>query len=410
MKKAQKYFLSLAVILVILVNILAWKSTAFCDYYAEQIFPIWLNSYGRWISCFPFSVGEVMIVLAVILLSVFVISGFAAVIFLSVKKWKEKKKVMMDSFQKIYTGFFHYFHIYSMVCAHIFVAVLWIMTLNCFILYHTSSFEEKYWNGMVKQTEDYTVEELAELRDFVVMRVNQYAKMMERDEHGLILYDGNMEETAIMAMQNLGKQYPQLAGYYTMPKKIAASEFLSQQYMKGYYFPFSLEANYNDVMYIMSKPAAICHELAHTKGFIYEDEANLIAFLACLYSDDPFFQYSGYLSVLTYIDNDFIKSIDHNAAVYQAHVKVSPQVKKDRVFLTEDAWTEVEKKAVVSTKVVKKASHAFNNTTLILNGVEKGSASYGEVVGLLMDYYMCMDDSRLENEYMAATEKEFLSE
>lgn len=405
MKKAHKYFLLSAAALAVFVNVLAWKSTAFCDFYVKNIFPIWLNTYGKWTSGFPFSVGEVMIVLAVTLLSVFVMLGLVAVIFFTVKKWKEKRQTLSAAYLKKYNGYKRAYWIYRTICANILVVVMWVMTLNCFILYHCSTFEEKYWNSMVKQSEDYTIEELAMLRDFVVTRVNQYAKMMERDEHGLIIYDGNMEETAIRAMQNLGEQYPQLSGYYTTPKKIAASEFLSQQYMKGYYFPFSLEANYNDVMYIMSKPATMCHELAHTKGFIYEDEANLIAFLACLHSDDIVFQYSGYLSVLTYIDNDFIESIDHNADVYKSHVKISSQVKKDRVFLTEDAWTEVEKKAVVSTKTVKKASNTFNNTTLILNGVEQGSASYGEVVGLLMDYYMCMDDDRMQTEYMVKTEE-----
>ena len=405
MKKAQKYFLLSAAGLAVLLNVLAWKSTVFCDFYVEHIFPLWLSTYGKWTSEFPFSVGEVMIVLAVTLLSVFVMLGLVAVIFLSVKKWKEKGRSLSDTYRKRYDGFKRFYRIYTTILANILVVVLWVMTLNCFILYHCSTFEEKYWNGVVKQTKDYTIEELAMLRDFVVTRVNQYAKMMERDEHGLIQYDGNMEETAIEAMQNLGEQYPQLAGYYTTPKKIASSEFLSQQYMKGYYFPFSLEANYNDVMYIMSKPATMCHELAHTKGFIYEDEANMIAFLACLHSDDIVFQYSGYLSVLTYIDNDFIESIDHNTEIYNSHVKISAQVKKDRVFLTEDAWTEVEKKAVVSTKTVKKASNAFTNTTLILNGVEQGSASYGELVGLLMDYYMCMDDNRMQTEYLVTTEE-----
>lgn len=405
MKKAHKYFLLSVAALAVLVNILAWKSTTFCDFYVENIFPIWLNTYGKWTSAFPFSVGEVMIVLAVTLLSIFVMLGLVAVIFYIVKKWKEKRNVLSDGYLKNYEDYCRAFRIYRMICANILVVVLWVMTLNCFVLYHCSTFEEKYWSNMVKQSEDYTIEELAMLRDFVVTRVNQYAKMMERDEHGLILYDGDMEAKAVEAMQNLGQQYPQLSGYYTTPKKIAASEFLSQQYMKGYYFPFSLEANYNDVMYIMSKPATMCHELAHTKGFIYEDEANLIAFLACLHSDDIVFQYSGYLSVLTYIDNDFIESIDHNKDIYNSHVKISAQVKKDRVFLTEDAWTEVEKKAVVSTKTVKKASSTFNNTTLLLNGVEQGSASYGEVVGLLMDYYMCMDDDRMQDEYMVKTEE-----
>ena len=44
----------------------------------------------------------------------------------------------------------------------------------------------------------------------------------------------------------------------------------------------------------------MCHELL-TSGYIYEDEANFIAFLACVESDDSTFQYAGYLSVLNYV-------------------------------------------------------------------------------------------------------------
>ena len=399
MKKSLKYFLLSAFGLAVLINVLAWNSTAFCDYYVSQVFPIWLNTYGKWTSNFPFSVGEIMIVSAVALLCIFVMLGLIAVIFLLRRRAGRKNQTWTVGAEYNWLRFQKGYRRYNTFFACLLVAITWIMTLNCYILYHCSTFEEKYWQNMAAK-EEYTIEELGQLRDFVVTRVNQYAKMMERDENGLIVYDGNMEEEAIRAMQNLGEIYPQLAGFYTTPKKISASEFLSQQYMKGYYFPFSLEANYNDVMYIMSKPATMCHELAHTKGFIYEDEANLIAFLACLHSDDIMFQYSGYLSVLTYIDNDFIKSIDSNKEIYNSHVKISSQVKKDRVFLTEDAWTKVEQKAVISTKTLKKASNTFNNTTLVLNGVEQGSASYRDVVGLLLDYYMCMDDSRMKDEYM----------
>ena len=399
MKKSLKYFLLSAFGLAVLINVLAWNSTAFCDYYVSQFFPVWLNTYGKWTSKFPFSVGEIMIVSAVALLGIFVMLGLVAVIFLLRRRSGRKNQTWTVGAEYNWLRFQKGYRRYNTFFACLLVAITWIMTLNCYILYHCSTFEEKYWHNMAAK-EEYTIEELGQLRDFVVTRVNQYAKMMERDENGLIVYDGNMEEEAIRAMQNLGEIYPQLAGFYTTPKKISASEFLSQQYMKGYYFPFSLEANYNDVMYIMSKPATMCHELAHTKGFIYEDEANLIAFLACLHSDDIMFQYSGYLSVLTYIDNDFIKSIDSNKEIYNSHVKISSQVKKDRVFLTEDAWTKVEQKAVISTKTLKKASNTFNNTTLVLNGVEQGSASYRDVVGLLLDYYMCMDDSRMKDEYM----------
>ncbi|MBO4987266.1 MAG: DUF3810 domain-containing protein [Lachnospiraceae bacterium] len=400
MRKGLRYFLLSALLLAVFINVLAWNSSTFCDFYVSNIFPVWLNTYGKWTSRFPFSVGEIMIVLAVALLIVFVVFTLIAVIFLMSKKTKQKQEKWTSKAEYKWLRFRRNYGRYNAFFASLLVAITWIMTLNCYILYHCTTFEEKYWEDIVTKDE-YTIEELGMLRDFVVTRANQYAKMMERDENGLILYDGNMEEEAIRAMQNLGEVYPQLAGFYTTPKKIAASEFLSQQYMKGYYFPFSLEANYNDVMYIMSKPATMCHELAHTKGFIYEDEANLIGFLACLHSDDILFQYSGYLSVLNYIDNDFYKSVDENKQIYNSHVKISSQVKKDRVFLTEDAWTKVEKKAVISTKTLKKASDTFTNTTLVLNGVEQGSASYREVVGLLLDYYICMDDVRMKEEYMA---------
>ena len=405
MRKGLRYFLLSALLLAVFINVLAWNSSTFCDFYVSNFFPVWLNTYGKWTSRFPFSVGEIMIVLAVALLIVFVVFTLIAVIFLMSKKTKQKQEKWTSKAEYKWLLFRRNYGRYNAFFASLLVAITWIMTLNCYILYHCSTFEEKYWEDVVTK-EDYTIEELGMLRDFVVTRANQYAKMMERDENGLILYDGNMEEEAVRAMQNLGEQYPQLAGFYTTPKKISASEFLSQQYMKGYYFPFSMEANYNDVMYIMSKPATMCHELAHTKGFIYEDEANLIAFLACLHSDDLMFQYSGYLSVLNYIDNDFYKSIGENKQVYNSHVKISSQVKKDRVFLTEDAWTKVEKKAVISTKTLKKASDTFTNTTLVLNGVEQGSASYREVVGLLLDYYICMDDTRLQEEYMVQLTEE----
>lgn len=278
-----------------------------------------------------------------------------------------------------------------------FVIVFAVMTLNCFILYHCSTFDEKYM--LVKQ-EDYSLQELVALRDYMVEKVNELSLAMVRDENGNIVYTGDMNETAIMSMQNLGEEYGQLAGYYPPPKEIATSGFLSQQYMKGYYFPFSMEANYNSEMSLMNKPATMCHELAHVKGFIYEDEANLIGFLACTKSDDPFFQYSGYLSVLNYIDNDFYESLNKNRKLYNSHVKISAQVKRDNVFLTEEAWMQVEEKAVIKTETAKKMSEEFIETNLVVNGIEDGSLSYGRVVGLLLDYYDTNVDSYLKKEYL----------
>ena len=260
------------------------------------------------------------------------------------------------------------------------------MTLNCFLLYQASPITERFRIGAGSK-EAYGTQELTILRDYVVEQANALSKEFERDENGYILYQGDMKAEAVNRMQKLGEEIPNLAGYYPMPKELFASGFYSQQYIMGYYFPFSMEANYNRQMYVTNMPVTMCHELSHLKGFILEDEANFIGYLACVDSEDPFFRYSAYLSVIGYLDRDFIKAIGEDADIYLAHPVISELTAEDKKFLTEEAWQQVEEKAVVSTETVKQAADTFLNTTLTLNGVADGTVSYSRVVKLLLQYY-----------------------
>ena len=49
----------------VVLNVVAWKSTAFCDWYTAHVFPLWENTYGRLTSLLPFSFGELLIAVAV---------------------------------------------------------------------------------------------------------------------------------------------------------------------------------------------------------------------------------------------------------------------------------------------------------------------------------------------------------
>lgn len=266
-----------------------------------------------------------------------------------------------------------------------FLAVFWALTCNCFIQYHASAFEEKYMEQV--RTGGYTKEELAALRDYIVVNLNELAERMPRDENGYLIYEGDIHQTAIAAMQSMGEHYDQLQGFYPEPKEMYFSDLISQTYMMGYYFPFSMEANYNGTMYVVNKPSTICHELAHLKGFIQEDEASLIGYLACIASEDEFFRYSGYMGVLTYVENEFQTSIGKSAAEYRKHPEISKQVYRDCIFLTQESWQEVEAKAVVSTQTAKTVSRAATTASLKLNGVDEGMKAYEGVVKLLLDYY-----------------------
>lgn len=367
-------------LLTLLLNVIAWNSTAFCDNYMKYIFPVWVNTYGRLTGMFPFSVGEIMLGLAVVL------AALAAVLWvpwliMSLTAVREKKKG--EAVSRMTASVQRRIKRYYLFCAWVFNIVCLVMTLNCFILYHASAFSEKYFG----EQREYTLEELLTVRNLVVEECNRLSQEMERNEKGEILYDADMGKEAIACMQRLGRAYGQLDGYYPRPKPLYTSDFFCQQYMSGYYFPFSMEANYNNVMYIMNKPEAMCHELAHLRGYIFEDEANFISFLACVGSEDPVFIYSGYLSVLNYLDKDFYKAIGRDDEAYFAQTRILPQVSMDNVFVTEEDWNRINEKALIDTQVVDKVSDAFVDTTLKVNGVKDGRISYSRVVRLLLQFY-----------------------
>lgn len=380
--KERKSIIPVSVLFIILIcvllNFVAWKSAAFSDFYVKNIFPAITSLYGRLTSVFPFSVGEIMLVFIVLFVlfsvifvlvhSVFLIYGNSAA---SVgKRYFKAQKV----FERISNALYK-------ISPVLMAIICTVMTLNCFILYHTSKIQ--LFSGA--DSTECDIQQLAELRDYVVKKCNELAKEVPHDENGNVIYEGDMQKTAIAAMSNISDRFPRLGGYYVTPKALYFSDFMSQQYMQGYYFPFSMEANYNDTMSIMNKPFTMCHELAHTHGYIYEDEANFLGFLACISSEDPVFQYSGYLGVLNYINNDFYNAV--SKAEYNSHVKISARVKYDNQFMTDEAWIKVEEKAVVKTETVKKAAETFIDTNLKVNGVSSGKCSYSHVVALIMDYY-----------------------
>ena len=60
-----KIVFGIGILGVVVLNLLAWYSTEFSDWYINHIFPIWLNTYARFTSLASVSVGEIMLILAV---------------------------------------------------------------------------------------------------------------------------------------------------------------------------------------------------------------------------------------------------------------------------------------------------------------------------------------------------------
>lgn len=368
-KKSTKSYVGLWGI-VLLLNVLFWNSVFFSDFYVANIFPIWEETYGRVTGLFPFSVGEWMILLGVGILVLCVPCGILACVSQGIL-WK-----------KLSRGYLHF-------VAWVILVLAYIMTLNCFSLYHTSPIE----NSIELAGEEVLTEEtMVYVWNQVAAGANELSALVSRDEDGYLWYPEEkpmLEKQAVKEMQKLGDRYERLSGYFPHPKRLFFSDFMCQQYMAGYYFPFSLEANINDVMYVTNKPAAMCHELSHLKGYIRENEANFLSFLACVESDNVLFRYSGYLSVLNYCAREINQLAKEDPSIVDRYefVKVSKQVQADNIFVLQEDWNRIEEKAIVSTETVDKVSDTFIDTSLKLNGVKEGSHVYSRVVELLMKYY-----------------------
>ncbi|MBO4867516.1 MAG: DUF3810 domain-containing protein [Ruminococcus sp.] len=363
-KHTQLKWLISSTLFFVLLNVLAWKSTPFCDFYQKNIFPLWAQTYGRATSVLPFSFGELLIAIAVFGIP---ISLLVMIVLLIIKKGRRGKVA----------------RVFGFIYGWILVFILGTETLNCFVLYHTSSFEKL--NGI--STEEHTNEELKELGFRIVVQINQLSTQVHRDEDGHFILTSDTDDTARVAIEDLEDEFVCFGGYVVHPKPIYCSFFMSQMDLMGIYFPFSMEANYNADMYKAKLPNTICHELAHTKGFMREEEANYIAFVACDRCDDVEYRYSGYLSALTYVRNKIFEFCDEETK-YEFDNAICDEVWAD-IDGNREYWESVEEAedTVFESESVSEVSEKAMETSLHANGVEDGIASYGRMVDLMLNYY-----------------------
>lgn len=360
----KRYLIPLVILgVMLLLNAASWLSTEFSDFYVLKIFPYISAPFIFLSGLFPFSVGEILIILAVL----FVIVGVPLFVVLLIFGRKLRRKT---------ASFFG-------------TAMLWILTfiittetMNCFIMYHCTPFSERYFSG----TAQHTRQELTDVYALLIEECNSLSQQVLRDENGFFLLSGDTVEEAKRAMENAAEEYSQLKGYYPRPKPISFSYLMSQMGILGVYFPFSMEANYNRDIYEVNLPNTLCHEYAHLKGIIQEDEAGFIAFIASTQSESADFRYSGYLNALEYVHNEIYES-NISQAFYLTDT-ISPEVRNDWFrFVPENYWEENEEKEIISTETVDTISSGATDTTLKINGVEDGIESYTRIVNLILDYY-----------------------
>ncbi len=84
---------------------------------------------------------------------------------------------------------------------------------------------------------------------------------------------------------------------------LLANAWFQMAGIDGLFNPFGHEPIINSRLLEMERPFVIAHELAHVRGYPNEGDANFVAVLATLASDDTRLQYSGWLHLWFYLRN-----------------------------------------------------------------------------------------------------------
>lgn len=170
-----------------------------------------------------------------------------------------------------------------------------------------------------------------------------------------------------------------ISGYAVNPKPIALSEPFTYTHISGVYSFVTGESNINVNYPDFIMPFTMAHEMAHQHGIAPEDEANFVAYLVCIQSDDGYIRYSAYSNMLSYLSSA-LYSADKDLYNDLVASYYTAEMRSER-----SSYSQMFKKYQNSTAAT--VTDTINNAYLTSQGQKEGTASYGLVVDLAVAYY-----------------------
>lgn len=325
--------------------------------YSRGIYPVLAGIFGRIFGIFPFSVAEFLLYTIVVLSLAWLTCQVVHLV-----RFKRRRHRVIRMFATIGCvagiGYF-------------------LFTVLVGFNYHRITFAEQ--SGLEMRPS--SVEELGSLYAELVGRANYLRTQVREDSAGVMtFYPASFRDMAVMAPEGivrLAERYPVFYGFVPPPKPVAASRWMSMMNIAGVYIPFTFEATVNADMPDFNIPFTMMHELAHFKGFMREDEANFIGYIASREMDDPAFNYSGVMLALIHTGNALFAVSPE--LFFELNAQLSPAVRRDFAY-NRAYWQQFQGR-------VADVAAAVNDAYLRHNRQVDGVLSYGRMVDLLLADY-----------------------
>ncbi|NLL72070.1 MAG: DUF3810 domain-containing protein [Clostridiales bacterium] len=359
LRKLKRIYLLLLLPLSLILILLARQSRNFAEFYALHIYK-WLSQFVSLLSgIIPLSIIEFII----LILPIFLITLLVRFV-VSIVRDKDNRK------EHLFKG------LINVICT---ISLLFFaFTLMAGLNYYRYSFTH-YSNLEVRES---SLEELYNMTKELAHQASDLRSMVsEVDENGvfkLSMSNFKLAKETNKAMRKLSEEYQVLSGRYGSPKPIILSPLMSYTEITGVFIPFTMEANVNVHISDYSIPATMLHELAHQRGFMREDEANFIAYLAGINSDNIEIMYSSTMLALIISGNALYRQ--DRDLYFEIRDIYSDGVVKD-IRANTEYWARYED------TVVSAVSSKINDTYLKANAQSDGVRSYGRMVDLLLAKY-----------------------
>lgn len=334
---------------IFLVSWLSGRPDIVEKFYSNSIYPFISTFFRTLFGWIPFSVGEILYTILIILGIRYLIKKH--------KKIKANKLAFVRDIIMVLSVFYFTFH------------------LTWGLNYYRAPLSDKFG---IQNNASY--EDIKKLTSELIQNTNQLQLKITGDSTKMVQVPYSRNEIFEKTIGNyniLAEQLPFLEYHMPSIKKSMYSIISSYMGIGGYLNPFTNEAQVNRKTPLFRFPVVSGHEIGHQVGYSAENETNFIGYLVTLKNEDIYFQYSANAYALSYCLNALHRT-DENAS--------------------KELYEQLNEGVIKNYKELKDFNESYENpfepifksifsTFLKANNQKDGIKSYGKVVNLMVGYH-----------------------
>lgn len=273
-----KLIVSLVLLLVYVdLTVILGNSTQIAEWFARNFSRGWITVWGTLTGWIPFSLYELFLIVTIVLAVVAVI---VVIVRLCQGKWRNALSLVLT------------------VCIAV-TSFLTVYNVTAGFTYQRASLPKQIYS--VQKPDDFDRDSAIAMAQLVVNELNKAYEQTPHDENGNVVLPSVAQMQSDIAEEYKRIDGEQCNGYFNSynpaVKQITNKWVMSQMHIVGVFFaPFG-EANVNPNENNYNLPHSMAHEMAHGKGVMRENEANLVASYLLLTCDKPYLRYSALMKV-----------------------------------------------------------------------------------------------------------------